>query len=644
MNQSTRLAFHTITSTLALVLVATADAQGPSGTARKVDGAANTAQNNPALAGLPTWLIQVPAGKVVLGLPADKLVEVCAESVPPHDPKRVDPNNPNFAKALRNTVSELGRQTVEVREFLLAKWPITNKEYRVFAEKTGARTPYHWWRWGKQDDYFQRLEDINKEFPQDRSLAPVLYWERHWKDLPYELKDEFGNSIENQPVRFVSWRDAMRCAGWLGMRLPTEAEWTRAARGDNDNAWLWGKTDQAVGDHYSAAMLGRLQLQNGRDQRVKDVGAVAFATGPFGHLDMVGQVWEWTSTREFRPLGGEQAFVDEWKKLQRDKAAASLTAPPLWNDSRVIIKGGSYLSWGDPVQFHIDSRMGIETTQTVEAVGFRLAKTPRPGFDMLYSLVRGGDYDQRAFGPEQVPNLDDQVGIERYDLAANGFPEAYHAASFVPVNFLTRDKGVDVRKLAEQSQTAPILVGTLASSMKLAEPALDANIYSVFYRQKGMPRELQDALKTGFKAVQAELKRRDKAGEQKAEEKVEEWRTVIAKYGIEPKDLEDKDALDKIKFVRIGGVEISTEHNSLLFMNNEGKFTGTVTLRTENLGTSTSYSGATIELDVPKDKQRLTIKFGVPIEQRNPKRVAEISMPIVLDQGPQPADKPWRLP
>ncbi len=600
----------------------------------------------PAGNGLPTFLIQVPAGQVWVGLSAERLIEVCAETVPPYDPKRLDPKNPNYLKALQNTLSELGRSREQVATFYLAKWQVTNKEYRAFAEKNKARIPYHWWRYGRKDDYEKRLEEINKAFPQDGPMAAVYYWERHWAELPYELKDENGNSIEEQPVRFVSWRDAMRCAGWLGMRLPTEVEWTRAARGDGEHAWIWGAAQGFPGgDHYGEKALEAMVLKNYRDQKLKKPGEVKIAIGPYGHFDMAGQVWEWTATREFKPLAGEKAFQDEWTKFVKNKLTPSEgMIPPLWNDSRVIVKGGSYLSAGDPVQLHIDARIAIPTTETVDSVGFRLAKTPKPGYDALFSLIKGGDFDQRAFGLEQEVNLADQVGIERYKFGATGFPEAYHMVSAAPVNFLTRDKGMDLKKLQEATQTGTLLlVGTIATTEKVASPTLEPGIYSVLFRQKGMPRELTDALKAGFKQVQADLKRKT---EKPADEKPEEWRAVLTKFGIDAKELEDKEALEKIKFVRINGVAVNTESSSILFTNNEGAIVAALPVK-HDLAVTTTYAGSTVELDATPEKeggkQRVTIKLGMPIEQRNARRLTEVTIPLVLDQTP-PTDATWLLP
>ena len=269
--------------------------------------------------GLPDLLLPVRAGKVELGLAVKDFMDMGEQTQPFNIAARV--------KGMKNSLSELGKRTATVEAFLLAKFPVTNEQYRTFVEATGHRYPYHWWRYGEQGDYIKRIPAIREEFPDERELGPFNFWARHFDELPWKLEDENGKDISQQPVIFVSWRDAMAFTGWAGMRLPTEEEWTLAARGRSRATWVWATDQQSdVGDKYDREILVELKLQRNPDKILKDVGSVGpVARGPFGHEDMVGQVWEWTATR-FGPLAGEDAFAT------KRKFAAASTNVSIWHN------------------------------------------------------------------------------------------------------------------------------------------------------------------------------------------------------------------------------------------------------------------------------------------------------------------------
>jgi serine/threonine-protein kinase len=143
---------------------------------------------------------------------------------------------------------------------------------------------------------------------------PVLLSSNHRPDY-------FGNpEFQDYPVVHVTWTAAAAYCAWAGRRLPTEAEWERAARGDDLRTWPWG-------DEPPNAKLANFGWLSGDTSRV---GTYAAGAGPFGTLDMAGNVWEWTA----------DLYSTEYYKQSPDMNPAGPQGAG--GNLRRVIRGGSF--------------------------------------------------------------------------------------------------------------------------------------------------------------------------------------------------------------------------------------------------------------------------------------------------------------
>ncbi|MFK7742261.1 MAG: formylglycine-generating enzyme family protein [Planctomycetota bacterium] len=611
--------------------------------------------------GLPSFLLKVPGGKVKAGLEVDAFIKAASEAAFEFNPDQaVKAAKVKLIQNMRRTGASLGRKEVEVETFYLGKWPVKNSEYATFVEamqkaKIEIRVPYHWWRYGCKDDYEKRLKEIRKEFPKIENPA-LLYWERHGHELPFKLNDDKGQPIEDHPVTYLNWREANRFAAQLGMRLPTELELTRAMRGDGEHTWPLGEQGKDV---YSSDLLKKLGMGKSSDYHTKPVGTVAAATGPYGHLDLFGQVWHFAGDLGYEPLHGDMDdWLKFWKALQKDKVGRLLEKKPLWAVDRAIARCGSYLSYGEPIQLMIDARAPIQTTDVLESLGFRLAKSLQPGFDYIYSLRRV-EFNSGMLKKDQKLAMNRTVGGERYDLSDSGFPTAYNAVAFAPTNWLLNDKTRTVKDLIEKTQTTPVLIGALAATANIAEGA-DTGMYGVAYRAAGITKELRDSVKRGYKELTKELKaaskkkgkapkKDDKKKKEKKKDgkqgKVTKWRIVVEKFGLTEEDLIDPSAANgDCGFIRIDDVKISTKTDTFILMKDE-KAVGYL-VGTKRSPTKGKTGPGTLEIKdggkTHAGKAMAAFVVSVPMKSGDEKKAVIFELNVPLDLPTPSAEKPWR--
>jgi serine/threonine-protein kinase len=166
-------------------------------------------------------MVAIPAGPFLMGSSADNPL-----ATPPEQPQH----------------------QVELPTYYISKYPITNLEYWIFIRQTGFAPPRHW---------------DSDHYPSEKEMHPVVY---------------------------VSGGVAMADCVWLrGLsgkpyRLPSEAEWEKAARGTAGRSYPWGDTPSPV--KWKTA---------GQTTQTRPVGAYSPETdSPYGLVDMSGHIWEWT--------------------------------------------------------------------------------------------------------------------------------------------------------------------------------------------------------------------------------------------------------------------------------------------------------------------------------------------------------------
>jgi iron(II)-dependent oxidoreductase len=232
---------------------------------------------------------------------------------------------------------------VHVAAFYLDTTPVTNAAYAEFIAD-GGYDQRRWWT------------PAGWEHRQRAGLAAPLFWRQ---DGGQWLRRRFGLTEAvpaAEPVLHVCWYEADAYARWAGRRLPTEAEWEKAARYDpitgRSRRYPWGDADPSP----SHANLGQRHLQPAQ------AGSFPAGAAPSGARQLIGDVWEWTAS-DFMPYPGfaawpykeySQVFFGSDYKVLRGGAFA---ADP-------VACRGTFRNWDYPIRRQIFS--GFRTARDAE--------------------------------------------------------------------------------------------------------------------------------------------------------------------------------------------------------------------------------------------------------------------------------------
>ena len=256
----------------------------------------------PAGPALPSWPVVNPKdGSVLLPVPGGDFVMGTDEDV-------VLFGRPRFQ--------------AHVESFLIGRLEVTNRQFARFVRETGYRAEGEW-------------------------------------------KEYFLPGLDEHPVVCVSWKDACAYCRWAGVRLPTEAEWEKAARGSDGRRFVWG-------DDWRPEACNNWNLRRPdqvarmapflRKRGTTPVGSFPESAAGCGALDMAGNVWEWTSTA-FRP---HPYRADDGREDPETPQAR-------------VMRGASWYSV-EPRCLHCAERVGESPVGMFSHfLGFRVARSLAPG-------------------------------------------------------------------------------------------------------------------------------------------------------------------------------------------------------------------------------------------------------------------------
>lgn len=220
----------------------------------------------------------IPAGEWLIGMPGESARYA-------GDDFAFDNEKPGF--------------TVTLDQFSMSKCLVSNRQFMAFVEDGGYKRSGLWSFGGQK--WLQTETDVALVHGSDEPLLRLprhpLYWRWHEDQWQERVFDRWQPLVPDAPVTHVTYWEAEAYCQWAGRRLPTEFEWEAAALGNRPGEpfrrFPWGN---AAPDERRADLNGRAMARN-------PVSDFPEGDSPFGGRQMIGTVWEWTSS-QFFPYDG----------------------------------------------------------------------------------------------------------------------------------------------------------------------------------------------------------------------------------------------------------------------------------------------------------------------------------------------------
>ncbi|MFN2226340.1 MAG: SUMF1/EgtB/PvdO family nonheme iron enzyme, partial [Anaerolineae bacterium] len=265
-------------------------------------------------------MVTIPAGTFLIGTPQGEVDEIVRLG------------------ASRDWIqNETPQHEVHLDEYAIGRYPVTNAEFKRFVDDGGYQEKTYW-----TDAGWQQKESEG------------------WKQ-PRSGDDEQWND-PSQPVVGVSWYEALAYCRWLAAktkkpyRLPTEAEWEKAARGADGRRYPWG-------DDWDAQLCNNKESGPGRTTPVGQYSPGG--DSPYGVGDLAGQVWEWCQSR----YGGVDARPQFDYPYRPDDGREDLEG----EDTR-ILRGGSWYNDKPAAVCRCGYRYWYFPRYRSNLIGFRCAR------------------------------------------------------------------------------------------------------------------------------------------------------------------------------------------------------------------------------------------------------------------------------